>query len=140
MATDFGKRLAQARKGAGLTQKQLAAKVGVAQGTISEAEKIGHGSAYTYQLAVACGVHPHWLATGEEVQEPVKGGQSAIPPSAVALELAYLFDDIVAGMGPRERSIVYQAAQEAITRPIARPGAQPSDMPVPPATPRKQRA
>lgn len=61
-------------------------------------------------------------------------------PSALAMELAYLFDDIVAGMGPRDRSIVYQAAQEAITRPIARHAAQPSDTPAPPASPRKQRA
>lgn len=52
-------------------------------------------------------------------------------PSAIAMELAWLFDDIVNGMGPRERSVVYQAAQEAITRAPAPHAAQPSGTPAP---------
>lgn len=137
MATDFGKRLAQARKGAKLTQKQLAAIVGVAQGTISELEKIGHGSAYTYQLAVACRVHPHWLATGED--GPSTPDNQDKLPSPLAMELAWLFDDIVQGMGPKERSKVYQVAQEAITREPVSPGVQPIGTPAPLGSPERRR-
>lgn len=67
-------------------------------------------------------------------------GQHAGPmPSPVAMELAWLFDDIVQGMGPRERSMVYQAAQEAITRPLSEPTARPSGAPVQAVNPGKQR-
>lgn len=65
MATDYGKRLKTARKHAKLTQRALAQAVGISQGTLSELETIGHGSAYTYQLAATCGVNPQWLATGD---------------------------------------------------------------------------
>jgi DNA-binding XRE family transcriptional regulator len=65
MATDFGKRLTQARKYAGLTQLQLGKAVGVSQSAIGEAEKIGYGSSYTYQIAMRCGVNPAWLSTGD---------------------------------------------------------------------------
>jgi len=141
MATDFGKRLSTARKKAGLTQVQLADVVGVSQGTISELEKIGHGSAYTFQFATACNVDPYWLATGEEgAAKTTEKAPTQTQPSALAMELAWLFDDIVQGMGPRGRSIVYQAAQEAITRPIPPLVAQPSGTPVPTANPGKQRA
>lgn len=136
MATDFGKRLAQARKDAKLTQKQLGDLVGIAQGTISDLEKIGHGSAYTYQLATACGVHPRWLATGEDGPAPQSGQET---PSPLAMELAWLFDDIVKGMGPKERSKVWQTVQEAITREPAPRGALPSGTPVPPGSPERRR-
>ena len=69
MATDFGKRLVQARKHAKLTQAQLAKAVGVSQATIAEAEKKGYGSSYTYQIATRCGVDPGWLATGDGLME-----------------------------------------------------------------------
>lgn len=65
VATDFGKRLAQARHHAHLTQEQLAKRAGLAQSTLAAAESVGHGSRRTAQLAAACGVNPHWLATGE---------------------------------------------------------------------------
>lgn len=63
--TEFAARLREARKHAGLTQPQLAQKVGISQGTLGEAETKAVGSAYTVQLALACGVRPEWLATGE---------------------------------------------------------------------------
>jgi transcriptional regulator with XRE-family HTH domain len=63
--TDFGQRLKQARQHAKLTQKQLAPLSGVTQGTLSELETKAYGSANTVQLAAACGVNAHWLATGE---------------------------------------------------------------------------
>jgi transcriptional regulator with XRE-family HTH domain len=66
MATEFGKRLREARKFANLTQSQLAEKAGLAsQGTVSELEKISSGSSFTPQLAAACKVNANWLATGE---------------------------------------------------------------------------
>lgn len=63
--SEFGSRLVQARQKAGLSQPQLAAKVGMSQGTLGEAETKAHASIYTAQLASACGVRPMWLATGE---------------------------------------------------------------------------
>ena len=63
--TDFGQRLAAARKHADLTQGALAKQVGMSQSAYSEAEKSGLGSAFTPQIAKACGVNVDWLATGE---------------------------------------------------------------------------
>lgn len=65
MATDFGNRLRAAQKHAKKTQQQVAKEVGMGQGTLSELMKIGTGSAFTTQIAKACGVDAHWLATGE---------------------------------------------------------------------------
>lgn len=65
MSTDFGKRLRQARKHGDLTQKTLGDAVGVSQGTISELESEGLSSSFVVQLATACNVSVHWLATGE---------------------------------------------------------------------------
>lgn len=65
MATEFGERLRAARKHAGLTQAELAVRTGIAQSTISTAERMGNGSSDTPIYAKACGVDPHWLATGD---------------------------------------------------------------------------
>lgn len=65
MATEFGSRLSQARAHAKLSQKALAKKVGMGQGTLSELETGGFGSSFTVQIAEACGVNSNWLATGE---------------------------------------------------------------------------
>jgi SOS-response transcriptional repressor LexA len=65
MSTDFGKRLKAARAHAQLSQEQLAKRIGMAQSTLAAAESTGHGSRKTPQLAAACGVNAHWLATGE---------------------------------------------------------------------------
>jgi transcriptional regulator with XRE-family HTH domain len=63
--SDFGQRVYDARKKAGLTQKELAKKAGFeSQGSIAELEWIGQGSSNTLQLAAALGVSPDWLATG----------------------------------------------------------------------------
>lgn len=63
--SEFGLRLRAARKHAKLTQVQLAKAVGMSQGSLSEAELSAAGSSFTPQLATACGVNAHWLATGE---------------------------------------------------------------------------
>ncbi len=65
MATEYGSRLKKARTGAGMTQAQLSTKTGIAQSTISTAERQGNGSGETPVYAQACGVDALWLATGE---------------------------------------------------------------------------
>jgi SOS-response transcriptional repressor LexA len=70
MATEYGTRLKTARNRLKLTQKQLEKLTGIAQSTISTAEKHGHGSTETTVLALALKVDPHWLATGEGEMEP----------------------------------------------------------------------
>lgn len=83
MATDYGKRLKQARKHARLTQEQLSAKTSIPQSTISTAERLGQGSSETPVYAKVCGVDAHWLATGEGSMLP--GGTDAfeIAPAGV---------------------------------------------------------
>lgn len=63
--TPFGERLFKARTHAKLSQPQLATAVGLRQSTIGELEKKGNGSQKTTQIALACGVRPEWLASGE---------------------------------------------------------------------------
>ena len=65
MATDYGKRLKEARASADMTQAQLSKLTGIPQSTISTAERMGHGSSDTAVYAKALGVDPTWLATGE---------------------------------------------------------------------------
>lgn len=65
MSTEFARRLKRARKHARLTQKQLAPLAGMSQSNLSELETVAHQSGKTPQLAKACGVNSHWLATGE---------------------------------------------------------------------------
>ena len=70
MATEYGKRLRLARKGAGLTQGALSKKTGIAQSTISTAEREGRGSSETPVYAQACGVNAMWLAKGDGEMKP----------------------------------------------------------------------
>lgn len=63
--SDYGQRLLAARTQAGLRQVDLAAKAGISQGTLADLEKQGRASKFTAQLAIACGVRPQWLASGE---------------------------------------------------------------------------
>lgn len=71
--SEFGARLLLARKHAGLTQTALAKAVSMSQGAYAEAEKVGQGSAYTAQIARACGVSAEWLATGMGEMVPKTG-------------------------------------------------------------------
>lgn len=65
-------RIKQARKQAGLTQKDLAQRVGVSQPVISQLEN-GENlqSVHLLAIAKACGVDSEWLASGEEKPEQV---------------------------------------------------------------------
>lgn len=84
VATDFGKRVAAARKHARRTQKQLAPLVGMSQSNLSELETVAHESGKTAQLAYHCGVNAYWLATGEG--DMLTGAQQA--PAARPPDLA----------------------------------------------------
>lgn len=65
----LGARLRFARKQAGMTQKQLAKKVGMSQSNMSELENNQYpSSSYTAQLADALGVSGIWLAEGRGPQ------------------------------------------------------------------------
>jgi SOS-response transcriptional repressor LexA len=98
MNTEFGTRLKQARQHARLTQKQLATLVGVSQGTLSELEKIGYGSAYSYQIAMHCGVEPIWLTEG--VGEMISSLNSTIK-AAEKLYSPYAADHVHTAQQPR---------------------------------------
>jgi len=78
MATEYGKRLRQARKHAGLNQTAAAKKTGIPQSTISTAERLGNGSGDTPIYAKAYGVSAHWLATGEGVMTDIAHAPPAI--------------------------------------------------------------
>ena len=81
MTTEYGKRLKLARKHAGLTQKELAPLAGMSQSNLSELETISHRSGYTTQLAQACCVDPHWLATGDGEMLSTQNTQTATAPN-----------------------------------------------------------
>lgn len=68
----YGLRLKAAREFAGLTQKGLAERANVGtQESISKLERTdAKGSEFTVQYAIACGVNPVWLATGEGEMAP----------------------------------------------------------------------
>jgi transcriptional regulator with XRE-family HTH domain len=79
MATEYGKRLKEARAHAKLTQVQLSKITGIAQSTISTAERNGSGSLETVSYAIACRVSPEWLATGNGPMEPYGEALSPAP-------------------------------------------------------------
>ncbi|MDR1162657.1 MAG: helix-turn-helix transcriptional regulator, partial [Candidatus Accumulibacter sp.] len=62
----LGNRLRACRKAKGLTQKEVEARAGVSQGTLSELENDKYPtSTFVPQLAELYGVEALWLATGE---------------------------------------------------------------------------
>lgn len=118
MVTDFARRLKAARKLAGLSQKQLAPLAGMSQSNLSGLETQGYQSGKTAQLAAACGVEAHWLATGEgpmldsrrtaadqapapywtPVHHSSGGPQAGVAPTAHAQKLSH----VQAAMIPRK--------------------------------------
>lgn len=59
---DAGKIIKHCRKNAGLTQRQLAAMVGVSEGTITNYETEWRDASYTtmQKIAKACGYRIYW--------------------------------------------------------------------------------
>lgn len=69
-------RLRKAREHAGLDQQQLADRMGVSRGTVGNSEG-GHVKVRPITIrawAMATGVDPHWLETGEVPISPDDGG------------------------------------------------------------------
>ena len=123
MRSDFGKRLLDSRRHAGLTQVQLAKAAGMSHGNYAELEKVGVGSSFTPQIAEACGVSAHWLATGDgqmlskQYEPATEPGRIETKPQAgvspAALELAVLFD-LIPAQDKIRRARAYNAASSAI--------------------------
>jgi SOS-response transcriptional repressor LexA len=94
MKWTFGQRLRQARTEKGLKQKELAAKAGIKQATISELENDKYqGSAFAPQLAAALGVNALWLANEKGPKHIAAGGDPAITTQNAAL---------IAGLGAND--------------------------------------
>lgn len=75
--TTFGRRLRDARKSSGLTQKELADKIGLKQATISELENDEYsGSAKAAAMAEVLGVSALWLAEGKGKRDAKSGSTS----------------------------------------------------------------
>jgi phage repressor protein C with HTH and peptisase S24 domain len=73
----IGSRIREARQAAGLTQKALAQKVGMAQGSLSALETgDSQGTTMIATMAAALGVSPLWLETG---RGPMKGSEERDP-------------------------------------------------------------
>ena len=82
----IGTRVRTARIEAGISQKELADKIGVKQPTISQLEKGGSaGSAHLPAIAAALGVHALWLQTEKGPKYPIKD----ITPRELLLINAY---------------------------------------------------
>lgn len=126
MSTEFGKRLKAARKHAKLTQKELAPLTGMSQSNLSDLENTAHGSSFTVQIAEACDVNPHWLATGEGemLDQPTALGYSGVPrvehpkaPSFSMADLVDLLSGMLVGMDEDSRKRTRDALQTLAAAP-----------------------
>ena len=82
----FKERLRQARKHAGLTQQQLAEKVGMTQPSITDLERgKSQSTTMTAELAHACGVNALWLASGEGGMLDVQITSTPLPQELILL-------------------------------------------------------
>lgn len=85
MKTTLAQRLKQARKHAGLSQKELGEAIGISQAAI---QKIESGSAQTstklIEIAKVLSVPADWLATGHG-DDPLLPGDSSAPPVKIGL-------------------------------------------------------
>lgn len=127
MRSEFGQRLFDARKLAGLTQMQLAQAVGTSQANLGELEKKGIGSALTPAIAKRCGVAVEWLAYGQGDMLPRETERNN-PLSEAALSIASLFDLIPA----RDKIRRSQAQAAAINAILAVLQPQPASAPTVP--------
>jgi len=105
MATEYGNRLRQARKHAGLNQVQLAKQTGLAQSTISSAERLGNGSTDNAVYAKACGVSAHWLETGEGEMLPATATVNITAPSPTLVATGSSSNQPIATVVPAQAAI-----------------------------------
>jgi len=79
---DLGKRLKEARERADLSQEALARRADVSTVAVSQIEQ-GRTKEPHYhtlhRLSKVLGVSPHWLYTGEELEEPILAGKAEAP-------------------------------------------------------------
>lgn len=136
MATPYGLRLREARRYARLTQGELSAKTGIAQSTISTAERLGASSTDTVTYAKACGVSAVWLASGDGPMVGDPGPTTEIDLlSDGALEIAAYYD-LIPTSNRIKRVQAYNAATAAIRavlepgRPISQPEPDQKKQPV----------
>ena len=106
--SSFGVRLKEARKARGLSQPELAQRVGLGQGQISKLELDQRGeSTRTVQIARELGVEPLWLATGE--------GPREVRDSA-------LLDEFVASISESDRATTLAVLRHVLAANAARLG------------------
>ncbi|MBF0423108.1 MAG: helix-turn-helix domain-containing protein [Magnetococcales bacterium] len=92
MTSTLSERIKRARKYAGITQKDLASRVGISQTAIHKLEGGGsRSSRRTIAIALTCGVDPIWLETGR--------GEMALPGA-----FSYLNDGSVGESNGRSRN------------------------------------
>ena len=82
--TEFGERLFMAREKKGMTQAQVAKKLNISQGTLSQAETAGEGSSLVVHFAELFDCDPYWLAMGDGAPYPAARRYS---PQAAEQEL-----------------------------------------------------
>ncbi len=111
-------RMKQARKHAGLTQKDLAAAVGVSQPVISQLES-GENlqSVHLLKIAHACQVNPAWLAEGVGEMLDAQAGTPAVADPAEAKQGAA--DIVLAMLKKHAAKGMSGAAQEKIAQAVA---------------------
>lgn len=83
----------------------------MSQGNLSELETMSHGSSFTPQLAAACRVNVHWLATGEGdmldveshgVKEP-KSAAYRVKSAAGVTDMVQLLSEVLTSHGAARR-------------------------------------
>ena len=100
-------RLKEARKGAGITQAQLAKTLKVSQGTIGNIEAgTREHPRDIVRLAAAVGVSASWLETGEGPKDP-----NAAPPPEWPFE--FITREQWTALSERQRGAVEGAAHKA---------------------------
>lgn len=118
MTTEYGQRLIDAMQHAGITQKELKARTGLAQSTLASAMNRGNGSTHTALIAEACGVSATWLATGKGAMienAPQMEQFGTVVQSEMARDIATTFDMI---KSVRMKAIVYSDISEMLDRVI----------------------
>jgi len=122
-------RIKQARKHAGLTQRELAEVVGVSQPVISQLEKGDNlQSVHLLKIAVACSVNAAWLADGvgemasNKLEEPVSryGVNESTPRSTIDLVEGMLSTKAGRALSPEVRNLLISAVQDAPEEPVPR--------------------
>ena len=86
--TEFGARLCRAREHAGLTRREVSAKLNLGYSTIHDAETIAIGSKHTSRFGALYKVSAHWLATGEGAMLAAEGAPA---PTFAVLRLAAVY-------------------------------------------------